>query len=315
MAADPRTPISSGQGGVAVVIAVRNGLPFIREAVESALAQGPALRQVLVVDDGSDDGTREAVAGMADERVRLLRNPGRGVSSARNAGAARAEAEWLLFLDADDRLAPGALAALLDTARGDPSGPVAVYGDYERIAANGRAFGRRHLLRGRRAKPSGRILGDLLRGNFIINGGVVLVRAESFAASGGFDPALSLCEDWHLWCRLAALGPMLYTPRHVMDYRVHGASVMMGGHRRFADFQPALERIHADPLIRAGADPARLPAMRREAEVALMTYCAAQAYRNGARWPALRLALGAIAHHPRRAPYVAARFGGAMANF
>jgi hypothetical protein len=100
-----------------------------------------------------------------------------------------------------------------------------------------------------------------------------------------------------------------------MDYRVHGASVMMGGHRRFDDFQPALARIYADPLVLSGVDPARRPALRREAEVALMTYCAAQAYRNGARWPALRLALGAIAHHPRRAPYVAARFGGAMASF
>ena len=142
----------------------------------------------------------------------------------------------------------------------------------------------------------------------------MLVRRSAFEASGGFDPALALCEDWHLWCRLAALGPILYTPRRVMDYRVHSASVMMGGHRRFEDFRPALERIYGDPAILRRADPNGLATGRRTAEVSLMTYCAAQAYRNGARWPSLTLVAGALAHQPRRAPYVLSRFAGAVAG-
>ena len=313
MAADLSSP--SALPLVAVVIAVRNGAAFIEEAVRSALAQGDCLAGVVVVDDGSTDDTRERVAAIRDPRVQLLAHSGRGVSAARNAGAALLpQAGWLLFLDADDRLAPGALDHLLQLAGQGGEAPVAVYGDYERIAADGRVVGRRHLLRRRRAKPSGQILERLLSGNFLINGGVVLVSREGFAASGGFDPALSLCEDWHLWCRLAALGPILYTPRHVLDYRVHGASVMMGGHRRFADFQPALERIYAEAEARPEAAGMPLARFRREAEVALMTYCAAQAFRNGGRWTGLRLALGALKHHPRRAPYVAARFGGAMAG-
>lgn len=301
--------------GVAVVIAVRNGAGYIVEAVQSALDQGPAMQSIVVVDDGSSDGTAERITGITDPRVLLLKNPGRGVSSARNFGVSKTGSAWLIFLDADDRLVEGAADALLDIASHSGDGIAAVYGDYERIDEKGHAFGRRHLMRGARAKPSGAILETFVRGNFVINGGVMLVSRAAFDASGGFDPALSLCEDWHLWCRLAALGDILYTPRRVMDYRVHSSSVMMGGHRRFADFRPALDRIYSDPAILSKLDPAVLPAARKGAEVALMTYCASQAYRNGARWPGLSLAVGAIAHHPMRAPYVLARFAGAVAGF
>ncbi len=196
---------------VNVVIPVKNGARFIGDAIASALDQ-PCVKRVIVVDDGSTDDSAEIAARVNDERVTLIRGAGRGVSAARNLGfaeierqssAEESERNWVMFLDADDRLVAGATRKLLEGVRPDC---VAVYGDYERIDPAGRRIGRRSMLR-RRGKPSGEILRDLLAGNFIVNGGVMLIRHTQFRRAGGFDEALRYCEDWHLFCRLAGLGP------------------------------------------------------------------------------------------------------------
>lgn len=295
---------------VAVVIAVRNGLPHVVEAVESALAQGDALDEVVVVDDGSSDRTFERLSDLPRDRLRVVRNAGRGVSSARNTGAAASRAPWLLFLDADDRLVPHALESLL-VAR-EPSS-VAVYGDYERIDVAGRVIGNRKILR-RRRKPSGRILNDLVAGNFIINGGILICARAAFTALGGFETSLSLCEDWHLWCRLAAYGNINYVPRRILDYRVHDTSVMMASRRRFEDFEPALHAVFAHSLILSSVPSEKIEGLRRRAELSLMTYCAQQAVRAGSFADGGRMTLAAVRHLPVKAPWVLGRVVGALAR-
>jgi glycosyltransferase involved in cell wall biosynthesis len=303
---------------ITVVIAVKNGMPFVVEAVRSALAQGDVVARVVVVDDGSTDGTRLGVEALADARVSVVSNPGRGVSSARNAGATHAVGRWLLFLDADDRLADGAAPALLAAASRQPDA-VAAYGDHERIDAQGRKQGRhilagvRRLLVHARGKPSGSITDALVRGNFIINGGVMIVDRAAFARAGGFDPALSLCEDWHLWCRLATLGPFVHTQRVVMDYRVNPGSVMMA-RRRFDDFLPALEAIYGDPLVRSQLTVEALAKGRHEAESDLMAYCAAQSFRAGTSSTGIAMAIEAVRRHPPGMLRVMARVGAAAAG-
>lgn len=197
---------------VSIVIPVRNGERYIVEAIESVLLQGETIREVLVVDDGSTDTTAQKVEGFSDPRVKLLARPqGRqGVSAVRNFGLSQARGEWTMFLDADDRLKPGAIAALCAGI----SGPevVAVYGDYERIDENGVKIGRRNLIR-RREKPDGFILQPLLGGNFIVNGGIMLVRTRIFQDFGGFDETLRYAEDWYGWCRLAAMRPFCLSAR------------------------------------------------------------------------------------------------------
>jgi glycosyltransferase involved in cell wall biosynthesis len=302
---------ASPQESVAVVIAVRNGWPHLEEAVRSALGQGPRVGQVVVVDDGSQDGGVEALAAIDDPRLAILGNPGRGVSAARNAGAAAATASWLLFLDADDRLVDRAVDNLLGAAR---NGVAAVYGDYERIDEDGRRFGRRHLIRNARIKPSGDILDALLTGNLFVNGGVLICAHDAFDRAGGFDESLALCEDWHLWCRLAALGAIAYIPRHVLDYRVHSTSVMMRKARSYAEFLPALQAIFADQRIRMRFDAARLARLRRHGEVSLITYCAQQALRSGDFIQGSALALGALQRFPAKTPWVLSRLAGAWAS-
>jgi glycosyltransferase involved in cell wall biosynthesis len=256
----------------------KNAAAYIGEAIESVLAQGDHLCELIVVDDGSNDDTIAIVRGFDDSRIRLLTNTGTGVSSARNAGARSATADWLMFLDADDRQRINALAILVGAATTRPDA-VAIYGDYDRIDGDGRLIGKRSLLRYRQ-KPSGNVLERLVAGNFIVNGGIMIVRSRAFATVGGFDEALRYCEDWHCWCRLAALGEFHFVPGCLMDYRVHGANTMSAA-RTAQDFMPAISRIFTDRLISPRLPIERAPELRRKAEAHLMIYAAAQAVRFG----------------------------------
>ncbi len=305
---------------VSIIIPVRNGRAFLAEAVRSALAQ-PEAADVIVVDDGSSDGSADLVRAMTDARLRLVAGPRRGVSAARNLGLARSRElyrsgetapKWIMFLDADDRLRPGALASLLRGVEGDC---VAVYGDYDRIDDQGRPIGRRRWL-GSRRKPSGEVLRALLTGNFIVNGGVMLIRREAFEAIGGFDESLRYCEDWHAFCRLAARGPVLWrADADVLDYRVHDASAMMGSGVRFRDCQPALDRVFCDPELTARLNAGEREALRRRAEAHLRTYVVCQALRSRRYATVAPLIFGAMCALPSRAPRVLLRAAAAAAGF
>ena len=263
---------------VSVVIPAKNVAAYVGETLSSALAQGE-VSEVIVVDDGSTDNTIAVVRGIRDPRLRLITNDSAGVSAARNLGARYAGGDWLLFLDADDRLRAGAVAALLAAAREAPRA-VLVYGDYNTIDSEGRQIGRRDLLKGRR-KPSGDVLTRLAAGNFIVNGGIALARAEAFRAIGGFDTSLRYCEDWHCWCRLAAIGEFEFAPKLLLDYRLHTANTMNAAVRTPKDFFPAITRVFDDGLILARLPEGTVAGLRLAAELHLITYSAMQAVRFG----------------------------------
>jgi glycosyltransferase involved in cell wall biosynthesis len=305
---------------VNVVIPVRNGARFIGDAVASALGQA-SVKHVIVVDDGSTDDSAGIVSRIGDARVTLIRSAGRGVSAARNLGFAELERlnslderdqSWVMFLDADDRLLAGATSKLLEGVRADC---VAVYGDYERIDASGRRIGHRRSLR-RRIKPSGAILRDLLAGNFIVNGGVILIRHAQFRRTGGFDETLRYCEDWHLFCRLAALGPIVWRPRTtVLEYRVHQSSAMLSGRVNFGHYRAAVERVFSDPMIIGDVESRDLARLRRRAEVHLKTYLACQAIRVRAYGRAIKETAAVMVLLPSQAPKTLAHALGALAGF
>ena len=279
VATPARLPLPVGSTtSVSVVIPAKNVAAYVGETIVSALAQSE-VTEVIVVDDGSTDNTISIVRAIRDPRLRLMTNDSAGVSAARNLGARHASGEWLLFLDADDRMRPGAVAALLAAARGAPRA-VLVYGDYNTIDSEGRQIGRRDLLKGRR-KPSGDVLTRLAAGNFIVNGGIALARAEAFRAIGGFDTSLRYCEDWHCWCRLAAIGEFEFAPNLLLDYRLHTANTMNAAIRTPQDFFPAIARVFDDGLILARLPAGTAAGLRQAAEIHLVTYSAMQAVRFG----------------------------------
>jgi glycosyltransferase involved in cell wall biosynthesis len=303
---------------VSVVVPVKNGARFISEAISSALDQ-PEVGLVVVVDDGSTDGGDEIARSMPDRRVVVLAGASAGVSAARNLGfaevfarapAGEEEESWVVFLDADDRLRPGAIASLLAVAK---PGCVAVYGDYERIDAAGRRIGRRRWL-ARRRKPSGDILSALAAGNFIVNGGVMLIRRDAFHRIGGFDESLAYCEDWHAFCRLAALGPILHSAATALEYRVHAKSVMMRNAVGFAPYQAALDRVFADPAVSRRLGARNRARLKADAVAHLRAYLACQAVRSHAYLRALPEMARAIRSSPQRTPRTMMHILGAVAG-
>lgn len=285
---------------VSIVIPVRNGERYIVEAIESVLMQGESVVEILVVDDGSTDATARKVESFSDPRVRLLTRPhGRqGVSAVRNFGLSQARGTWSMFLDADDRLKPDAIETLCAGISDDDV--VAVYGDYERIDEDGAKIGNRNLIR-RREKPSGNILPALLGGNFIVNGGIMLVRTRTLQDFGGFDETLRYAEDWYGWCRLAAAGRFVYLPGcHVLDYRVHRTSVMMNRLLTFKDCEPAIRAVFTDPAIVAAISPGELARLRHKSETHMNAYTVAQAFRAHRYREAFSALADTLVHRPRQ---------------
>ena len=126
---------------ITVVTPAYNAAPYVADALRSVLGQTHHDLRLVVVDDGSTDATTAVVTGFSDSRLSLIRQPNAGVAAARNRGMAAAEGDALLFLDADDWLAPTALATLAATLDAAPEA-VAAVGAYARVDAEGQPVGR-----------------------------------------------------------------------------------------------------------------------------------------------------------------------------
>ena len=129
----PVSPAASPRVRVSAVVPARDEARVIADCVRALCASGPGLAELVVVDDGSTDGTADAAAAVGDPRVRVITAPpladgALGKPSACAAGAAAATGEWLWFVDADVRVAPDALARLLDHARSTGAALVSALG-------------------------------------------------------------------------------------------------------------------------------------------------------------------------------------------
>ena len=259
---------------VSIVIPCFNVQAYVGAALDSLLAQTHTLWEALVIDDGSSDGTAERVAAYADPRVRLIRQANQGVSAARNRGIAQAAGAAMLFLDADDWLAPDALsrlaaslAASLGDARGGPrrdSGAVAAYGAFCFVTEDGSTVVRRKT----GPFPAGDIVERLLVENLFANGGHLLIRADTIAAIGGFRDDLRFGEDWEYWCRLALAGPLAVVPGDAPLLFVRQRST--GAYLRMATdpdaFGPCTRAIFGAPALLRRIDATRLARLRLHTE-------------------------------------------------
>jgi glycosyltransferase involved in cell wall biosynthesis len=254
---------------IGIVIPAYNAASWIADAVRSVLVQSHPDWRLVVVDDGSTDGTGDIVASsFTDLRITLIRQANAGVSTARNCGAAvlgvisfphpsreHNGATAILFLDADDQLAPDALSLLI-TALDHAPGAIAAVGAYT-------------LPRARcRRPPSGDLLPRLLVGNIFANGGHVLIRADALRAAGPFRTDIAYGEDWEFWIRLAMQGSFTSTtdPAPVLYVRQHDT----GAYRRLAtdpaSLVPCMDAIFRNPTLQARFGAARLAAIRRRTE-------------------------------------------------
>jgi glycosyltransferase involved in cell wall biosynthesis len=266
---------------VAVVIAARDVARFIGTAVASVLAQSHAELTLVVVDDGSVDETAAVVAGSDDERLRLLRDSGRGVSAARNRGAAEVSgADAFLFLDGDDWLAPGALGLLVEALTADATA-AAVYTPFAFVAETAQPDAPGKI--DRRAPAPGRnLLPRLMLGNLFANGGHMLIRSEAWAAAGPFCEDLAFAEDWEFWLRLAMQGPFLAVGGAPQLFvRRRSGSIMDGAATRIESYRPALAAVAGNRDLVARLGERRFARLLRRAEKELSWTIGREVLRRG----------------------------------
>lgn len=232
---------------VSVIIPTYNRAALLVEAIESVLAQQVPDVEVIVVDDASTDDTAGAVAPfVAGGIVRYEPRPHQGPAGARNAGVQAARGELIAFLDSDDRLLPNGLAAHLSAFEKEPDLGLTVSG-CEYVDGGGR-----HLSWRTPWTEGGALTLDGWLFNCFAMPGTIVVRRLWFQRIGGFDPELSIAEDWHLCMRLAALHcPMTWVREITCQYRQHGDNSSLRLDRHLDDSRLALERILDTP----GLDP------------------------------------------------------------
>ncbi len=247
------------QLSVGVVIPTYNSAAAVTAAIESALSQEPAPAQVVVVDDGSTDGTADALRKYAG-RIAYVRQANRGPAAARNVGLARLATNTVVFLDADDLLLAGALAhraALLAHS--------VVWAHTDGWIED--ATGARRLFSAvyppADGTREGRIFGTLLRRNFITTDSVI-ARREVVSGLGGFDETIRGTEDWELWLRLAVRYPLAYSHEPTFLYRARPRT--LSGDRARMDRMRYLTLVMAHRLFPADVRHAGVPARRSVAD-------------------------------------------------
>jgi glycosyltransferase involved in cell wall biosynthesis len=230
---------------VTAVIANYNYARFLEEAVASLWTQAGGPPRIVIVDDGSTEAAAAAVLTALEARgVTVVRQPNRGPSAARNAGLALVETPYWLVLDADDRLAPGALAALravLERNRsvGFSFGLMRFFGDMSGIL-----------------RLPGYDPYRLLYRHTI--GLTALARAAVLRDTGGYDATFAHYEDWELWVHALAKGHEGERVDAVtLEYRRHAGTKFMDDRRNYRAAYRALRAKHAELYARADELAAR----------------------------------------------------------
>lgn len=196
---------------VSIIIPCWNGEAYLSEAIASAVSQTHKAIEVIVVDDGSTDGSLEVARTFPT--IEILSQKNAGVSAARNAGLARSKGEFIVFLDADDRLHSEAVRCHL--AAFDKSDAIGmVYGSTRIVDAQGRVIG--HSAQAAKSFS----WKDVLMG-VTPTPSQAMLRRDSLVRAGLFNPSVALGEDFDLYLRVTRLSEGYCHGEVVADYRRH----------------------------------------------------------------------------------------------
>ncbi|HEY5895751.1 MAG TPA: glycosyltransferase family A protein [Chthoniobacterales bacterium] len=230
MGEDVTSESAKGQAGqplVSVVVPAFNAEDLIKETLESVSAQHYSNLEIIIVDDGSSDGTCAVVEDWAkrDPRVRLIRQPNAGVGAARNTGIAAAKGKYIAPVDADDIWHPDKTLAQVTVMEkwGDSAGFAYCW---TRLINEASEF--------KTLQPTCSVEGDvfypLFFRNFTHNASSPMFRASALREVGGYatreeQGGVQGCEDWELCLRVAERYKVCVAPRYLIDYRVAGSGM------------------------------------------------------------------------------------------
>ena len=219
---------------VSVVIPTHNRAWCLDRAVESVLAQTFRDLELIVVDDGSEDDTARLLAGYA-EAVRVIRQPNRGVSAARNAGIRASRGPWIALLDSDDHWLPEKLAVQLDWLDAHPD--YCICQTEETWIRSGRRVNPK-----KRHRKHGGFIFERCLPLCLVSPSAVMMARGLLEEVGGFDEELPACEDYDLWLRIAC--------RHPIGLVDQPLIVKTGGHADQLSQAPELDKYRIRALAK-----------------------------------------------------------------
>ncbi len=230
----------SHRSSVSVVIPAYNHSAYILETIASVQQQTHPALEIIVVNDDSPDDTEFLLSPLVRSgAIRYFRKANGGAATARNCGSAVAVGTYLLFLDDDDVLEPGALHLLVGQLDGAPTAAVA-------FGAN-RRFGNGLALPQTRSTTDTTVREELdLPRLFLVNPittpGQALIRRSAFEAVGGFAEDVWGADDWDLWFRIIHQGEIVRIGDHVLRYRLHDSNASKNAPRLYAECVRVIDR-------------------------------------------------------------------------
>ena len=245
---------------VTVVMPNYNCLAYLPKAIDSVLLQKDVLLELMIIDDGSTDGSVEWLE-QAEQRynqIRLIKQPNQGVIAARNKAIKKAQGDYIAFLDADDYWYPDKLKAQLDFML-DNTDCGLTFTNYQHIDMNYHPiidcfayWPEFHHLCEKHNKAY-KLINDpvnlLLIAN-VIGTSSVMVKKETIIQAGGFDPSLRSASDWDCWLRMALISDVGFSEAVTMDYLMRPNSITANKQNRLEAMAEITERIGSLDLIK-----------------------------------------------------------------
>jgi glycosyltransferase involved in cell wall biosynthesis len=301
---------------VTIVMPCYNGSAYIREALDSAVAQTHKAMEIIIVDDGSKDDSAQVVRDYAaahpEANIELIQQPNAGEPSARNTGIRAAKGEWVAQLDTDDWWEPTKLELQLKAAAAQGADCVLVHTGVTHHFPDGRSEDKPLEGPSRRV---GRCAAALLEPTSIGHPSI-MVRRDALHRIDGYDASFLQACDIDLYFRLSAIGSFAFVPQHLLHYRMHAGQMSASqvkqirfhhrAVRKFCEQHPAIAQQIGQATIEAALAEhvavkleslywkRRLPEFREllaYADEAKLRSPSLDAWRSRARWPdwAIRL--------------------------
>jgi len=246
---------------VSVIIPTYNRLPMLKEAVDSVLTQDFGDMELIVVDDGSTDGTAEEIRQYGGKVKFIQHSENKGVSNARNRGILQARGKYIAFLDSDDLWVKRKLKIQVAFLDDNPHYSIC-YTDEIWIRKGKRVNPMR-----KHAKYSGWIFEKCLP-LCTISPSSAMMRKTLFSKVGLFDEALPVCEDYDLWLRVSSRFPIFFINRKLIIKRgghPDQLSQRSWGNDRYRVM--ALEKLLSEPYLRPEEREMILKEMKKKCQV------------------------------------------------
>jgi len=216
---------------VSVVIPTFNRGARIKPTIDSVLAQTRFPLEILVVDDGSTDGTADWIESHYGDKIRVLRQQNAGVANARNTGLKAAKGEWIAFLDHDDIFYSDKLEVLMELVSEDFGVFIPRWrevGEVEKVSPTVEAPNAFKWLFG--------------WNNPIVSMSVPIIRRDLLLQIGGFDPLCVPADDWDIWLRLAKVSRFAFSNEVLVDYLVHAGQQRIDEQKMFRAVRHVLRK-------------------------------------------------------------------------